>query len=201
MEILKATGLSVLLTVGFTLPALAQDADEAAAACLEAARLIQEDQDFDGAMEEAQWCMEGLKQIKQAQTLAVFPDEVGGYVGGEVSNENMLGMSMIERAYAQDGKSINISLMAGSGSGAAAGGLAALAQLGMGLGGAGGGKKIRIQKRTVVDTSEQNGNASFMVQLKSGGMMTVESSSVPSEEVVAFLREFPIAEIDDALKE
>lgn len=200
MEILKTISVSTFLSIALATPAISQDADEAAAACLEAARLIQEDQDYDGALEEAGWCVEGLKQIKQAQTLAVFPDEVAGYVGGEISNQSALGMNMIERTYTKDGNDIKFSLTAGSGS-AGAGGLAMLAQLGMGLGGAGGGKKIRIQKRTVVDSSESSGKSTFLVQLKSGGMMNVESSTVGRDDVVDFLRKFPIAEIDDALKQ
>ncbi|MBX2838792.1 MAG: hypothetical protein KTR35_18175 [Gammaproteobacteria bacterium] len=201
MRLIQRIGLSSFLSMCVLFSAMAQDVDvdEAAAACIEAARLMQEDQDYDGALEEASWCVEGLKQIKQAQTLAVFPDEVEGFVGGEVSNESMLGMNMIERTYQKENNSIKISLMAG-GSGAGASGLAALAQLGMGLGGAGGGKKIRVQKRTVIDSSEGS-NSAFMVQLKSGGMMNVESSTVSRDETLEFLRIFPIAEIDDALKQ
>ena len=83
--------------------------------------------------------------------------------------------------------------------GAAGAGLAALAQMGMNLGGAGGGRKLRVQKRTVVDMSDEEGQAQYMVQLKSGGMLTVSSPAVPSEDVLEFVRAFPIVELDEAL--
>jgi len=50
------------------------------AACEEAAKLLQENE-FDRALEEAEWCQRGIKQLKQVQTLSVIPDSVGGYAG------------------------------------------------------------------------------------------------------------------------
>lgn len=205
-----ATGFaSSLLVAGFTLAgvqsAAAQTtpedtAEEAVAACEEAARLWREDQDIVAALEEASWCVEGLQQIKSNRALAMFPDEVDGFIGGELKSQKALGMSMIERDYKRDGKTISITMTGGGGSGAAAGlaGLAALAEMGMNLG-AQAGTKFRVQRRTVIDTSE-NGKANFMVQLRSGGMLTISSSSVDQETAMAFVKAFPIADLDDALK-
>jgi len=87
----------------------------------------------------------------------------------------------------------------GVGGGFGAGGLAALAQLGLGAGGA--GKKIRVQKRTVIDMSESSGNAQFLVQLKSSqGMLTISSDNLSSDEVLTFVRAFPIKDLDEALE-
>ncbi len=193
---MKGTGI-IIGTVAIMLSgtqAMAQSAEEAATACQEAARLIAED-DLVGALDEAKWCVESLQQLRQQATLTVFPDAVAGFEGGEIDNQSAMGMTIIERRYSSDGNDIAVSLTTG----VAGGGLAALAQLGMGMG-AGSGKKIRVQKRTVLDMSEGGGEAQFMVQLKSGGMLTISSSDLSSEELLPFVKAFPIAELDDALE-
>ena len=181
---------ALLLVSGQT--TMAQTAEDAATACTEAARLIGED-DLTGALDEAKWCVESLQQLRQQATLTVFPDSVDGYTGGELNNQSAMGMTIIERTYSKDGSEISVSLTTG----VAGGGLAALAQLGMGMGGT--GKKIRVQKRTVLDMSDANGESQYMVQLKSGGMLNMSSSDLSAEQLLPFVREFPIAELDDAL--
>ncbi|NND92903.1 MAG: hypothetical protein HKN42_18750 [Granulosicoccus sp.] len=181
----------VLLT---SAQAIAQSAEEAATACSEAARLIAED-DLSGALDEAKWCVESLQQLRQNATLTVFPDAVEGYTGGEIDNQSAMGMTIIQRTYSSDGKHVSVSLTTGM----AGGGLAALAQLGMGMGG-GGGKKIRVQKRTVLDMSDAGGESQYMVQLKSGGMLTISSNDLQADQLLPFVRNFPIAELDEALQ-
>ena len=154
---------------------MAQSAEEAATACTEAARLI-------GALDEAKWCVESLQQLRQQATLTVFPDAVDGFEGGEIDNQSAMGMTIIERRYSKDGQDVGVSLTTGM----AGGGLAALAQLGMGMG-AGSGKKIRVQKRTVLDMSEPGGEAQYMVQLKSGGMLNITSSDLDAEALLPFV--------------
>jgi len=82
-------------------------------ACTEAARLLEAD-DVDGALEEAEWCREGIQQIKQGQTLAIFPDSVNGYEGGEVTNSGALGIVMLGREFEKGGKTIAVELTTGS---------------------------------------------------------------------------------------
>ena len=164
--------------------------DDPGSACRQAAVYF-EDGDLEGALDEARWCVESLEQIKQQQTLSLFPDELGGYVGGELSSQNTMGMTIMNRTYSSDSDTIDVTL---TGGGAAAAGMAALMQFGA----SGQGKKMRVQRRTVMDMSEP-GNAQFIVQMKSSGMLTFESSSVDGETVLAFVKEFPIADIDDAL--
>ena len=166
--------------------------DEAATACTEAARLIEEE-DFVGALDEAKWCVEGLQQIKQDAVLTVFPDAIEGFEGGELNNQSAMGITVLERDYSSSEGDVSVTLTTG----VAGGGLAALAQLGMGLG-AGTGKKLRIQKRTVLDMSEGN-KRQFMVQLKSSGMLNITSSSLDTEALLLFVRAFPIAKLDDTL--
>jgi len=186
---------ATLLSVFAAAPSYADDQTKAdtIAACAEAARLLEED-DIDGALDEAEWCREGLTQIKQGQTLAAFPDKVGGYTGGEISNDGAMGMTMLGREYENGSKKIKVEITSG-----AAAGLGALTELMDAFGKMGmEGKKIRIQRRTVIDSSE-GGSANLTVRLKSGGMMSVNSSSVSGEEAIEFLKEFPIAELDDSM--
>ena len=179
---------------GIAPAALAQDGVESSAeACEEAARLVRDD-DLDGALAEAKWCLESLQQLERDRTLAVFPDAVEGYEGGELETQGAMGMTMTNRSYAGDDGTIDVSLTAG----AAGSGLAALAQMGMTLGGA--GRKLRVQRRTVIDTSESEGSASFLVELRSGGMLSVSSPDVPPAEVLEFVEAFPIEALDDAMK-
>lgn len=192
---LKPAVLALLATtVMSTQPVIAQD--DPADACIEAARLMREDNDLVGALDEARWCVEGLEQLKQQQTLAVLPDEVDGFKGGETSSEKVLGMSMIEREYKRDNSAIEVSL---TGAGGAGGGLAAIAQMGMKLG-AQTGKKMRIQRRTVVDMSEGT-SPTFMIQLRSGSVLNISSSNTDYDTTLSFIKAFPIADLDDALKE
>jgi len=175
-------------------PVMAQSADEAATACTEAARLIGED-DLVGALDEAKWCVESLEQLRQQVTLTVFPDTVEGFEGGEIDNQSAMGMTIIERRYSREGDDVAVSLTTGI----AGGGLAALAQLGMGMS-AGSGKKLRVQKRTVLDMSEAGGEAQYMVQLKSGGMLNISSSDLDAATLLPFVKAFPIADLDEALE-
>lgn len=172
----------------------AQTAEEAGAACSEAVRLIGEE-DFAGALEEAKWCVESLQQIKQQGMLKVFPDLVSGYAGGELENQSAMGMTILQRSYTGEGGVVDVSLTTG----VAGGGLAALAQLGMGMGG-GTGNKLRVQKRTVLDMSN-GGESQYMVQLKSGGMLTISSNDIDAEQLLVFVRAFPIELLDDALSQ
>lgn len=195
---------SVLLLSSISV-ANANAVDEAAQACIDAAKLIQEEDDLDGAIEEATWCLTGLKQLQEEIKLSLLPDELNGFTGGEINNQNMMGMAVIERDYTRDGKTISLILTSTSGAGgAAAGGLGALAELGKlfgameTAGAGGGGKKIRIQKRTVI-VSDEGGTGTLNVQLKSGGSLRVQSSDLHSDELVEFMRDFPLVELDDAM--
>ena len=195
-------GSIIVSTMGLTNFAHANAVDEAADACIEAARLITEDDDLDAAIEEATWCLTGLKQLKEEIKLSLFPDELDGFVGGEIQNEAVMGMTSVSRVYTRDGDTLTVSLM--SAGGAAGGALAGLGELGKlfgaleGASAATGGKKIRIQRRTVV-ASDDGGTGSLRAELKSGGTLQVESQDLDSDELADFLREFPLAELDDAI--
>ncbi|MBX2826159.1 MAG: hypothetical protein KTR33_15605 [Gammaproteobacteria bacterium] len=168
--------------------------EETITACEDAAKLLAE-QDIDGAMEESYWCYNGIKEMKENQTLAIFPDEVNDYIGGEISNQEVMGMRMIEREYTLDSQTIKVSM---TGGGAASAGLAMLAGLGLNMNMGSAKKKIRVQKRAVMDMSEGN-SVQYMVTLKSGSMLNISSDNVDADTTLEFVRAFPIAKLDDAL--
>ena len=190
-------------TLVFSNTAFANAVDEAADACVEAARLIREDDDLEGAIEEANWCMTGLRQLQEEIKLSLLPDELMGFEGGEINNQSVMGMNIVERTYTADGDTINVTLTTAGGGDAS--GLGALGELtkmfgaagGMAMGAA-GGKKIRIQKRKVT-VMEEDGSSVLSVELKSGGTLQAESDDLDTDELTDFLREFPIAELDDAI--
>lgn len=196
--IISAATIAVLCTT-LVKPAFANTTDDAIAACIEAARLLKDDNDVSGALEEANWCVSGIKQLSQEQTLSFLPDEVEGFIGGEIESQDIMGMSIIEREYTSDDQSLTLSLNRATGDG---GGLGALAQLGSLFGAAGatgGGRQVRIQKRTVTAADDGDG-ATLSAQLKSGGTLSVESPDMDAEELIEFMRAFPLAELDDSLQ-
>jgi len=168
--------------------------DNPAESCANAVTLIKED-DLEGALEEARWCVTLLEQQKQSQTSKFFKDEINGYKGGEIEQQQAMGISMAERNYRKGDKSVKVSLSGGA-SGAANNAFAALASFGMS---AAQGKKVRIQKRTAVISSD-GGSHQVVVTLKSGGMLTFDSGNLSSDEVVSFAKAFPVADLDDSRK-
>ena len=111
--------------------------------------------------------------------------------GGQLDSNSAMGTQVISRDYTKGGNTISVTLTGGSGKGM--GGLAALAQMGM----MGGGKKIRVQRRTVMDNSDGE-EVSFMASLNSGAMLAFESYDTDNASVLEFIKAFPIAELDEA---
>ena len=173
-------------------PVLAEDSP--ADTCSSAASLFKEG-DIEGALEEAQWCVTQLEQLKQGQTSTFFKDEINGFKGGKLNQQQTMGISMTERSYSKDGKVIQVSLSGGSSS-TANNAFAAIASFGMQ---AAQGKKVRIQRRTAV-VNDDGGNVNIIVTLKSGGMLTFDTSDLTSDEAVAFVKAFPVADLDDSRK-
>lgn len=182
--------LTVFL-IAFAIAPYSVAQDTPAESCQAAAELAAEG-DIDGAIEEASWCLESLQQIKQDKSKAVFPDEINGFVGDPVEANSAMGMQVTSRDYRKDEYTISVTLTGGSGSGM--GGLAALAQMG---GMMGGGKKIRVQRRTVIDNSDGD-EVTFMANLNSGAMLMFESYDADNATVLEFVKAFPIAELDEA---
>lgn len=180
------------LVSGLAFAPLSFAEDDPAETCNSAADLFKEG-DVEGALEEARWCVTLLEQLKQNQTSSYFSDEILGYKGGELSAQQTMGMSIVERSYNKDGKDIDVTLTAGA-SGGADNPFAAITSMGMQ---SAQGQKVRIQKRTAV-VSKEGGTAKVMVTLKSGGILTFESGDVSSDEVVEFAKAFPVAELDDS---
>ena len=168
--------------------------DDAAGACEEAARLLRETDDLTGALAEAQWCLDGIKEMQDKQVLSVFPDEVGGYKGEEPARESSFGLSIISREYSDGSNRIRVSMTQGALAGQ---GLAAIAQVAMQLAGD-SSRKFRVQRRTALQL-EESGNQMFTVQLRSGGLMNIGSETASVETVREFLEAMPVADMDDSL--
>ncbi|MCW8107716.1 hypothetical protein OPS25_04260 [Alteromonas ponticola] len=183
----------VLIVVATSLLIPFSQAKESAEDSCRSAAQLYADGDLDNALEDARWCVTLMEQEQQAKTNTYFKDEISGYSGSELEQQNAMGMNMVSREYTKGDKRINVTLNSGN-SGAAMQAFSALAQFGMQ---AGAGQKVRIQKRTAM-TSVENNNASVSVTLRNGGMLMFESSSASLEEVVAFAKEFPIAEMDES---
>ncbi len=192
---LKLTPMRILLFSSFVFisSAMAQN-DKIQESCNSVTNLFNEG-DIDGALEEARWCVTQLEQLKQGQTSSYFKDTIDGYVGGKLDSQQAMGMSIIERTYTKDDNSIQVSLSGGV-SNIAASALEAFASFGVN---ATPGKKIRIQRRTATLNNQSN-NPQLLVTLKSGGVLTFESSQVTEDTLVAFAKSFPVAELDDSRK-
>ncbi|WP_416307681.1 hypothetical protein [Neptunicella sp. SCSIO 80796] len=172
-------------------PAMAQESPQQS--CSNAASLYAK-KDLEGALEEARWCVKLMEQEKQGKTATFFKDNILGYSGDEMNQQQVMGMSVIERDYRKKDATINVSLSAGA-SGAMANAFSAMAQFGLQ---SGQGKALRIQRRTATDMSD-NEQAELQVTLKSGGFITFKSSDIDSEALIAFANAFPVAELDDSL--
>ena len=181
---------TITASLFFATSTLAEDAP--AASCTSAASLYIEG-DIEGALEEARWCVTQLEQLKQGQTSSYFKDKINGYVGGPLDSQSAMGIVVINRRYTQAGNSVDVSL-SGGGSGDMNNAFAAIASFGMQ---AAQGKRIRIQKRTAVVNYER-GSAQVVITLKSGGLLTFESNKLSEDDVVAFAKAFPVADLDDS---
>lgn len=187
---MKITQSLLLFLAAFAVTQTTLAQDTPSESCQAAAELAA-DGDIDGAIEEASWCLESLQQIKQEQSSSVFPDEINGFVGDDLESNSAMGMQITSREYTKGDNNISVTLTGGSAGGM--GSMAAFAQMGM----MGGGKKIRVQRRTVMDNSDGD-DVSFMASLKSGAMLMFESSDTDNATVVEFIKAFPIAELDEA---
>ncbi len=188
----KALVLGVVINLSIAPVTFAEDTP--ADTCTNAASLFKEN-DIEGALEEARWCVTQLEQLKQGKISSFFKDEIESYKGGKLDQQQAMGISIIERSYSKDGKIVKVSLSGGA-SGAANNAFAALASFGMQ---SSNGEKVRIQRRTAM-ISDDGGNVQAVVTLKSGGMLTFESNDLNVDDVTAFAKAFPIADLDDARK-
>ena len=186
--VILIVSVSYLLT---SLPVLAED--DPAKLCKQAATLFEEG-DLEGALEEAKWCVTQLEQLKQSQTATFFKDNIMGFTGGELTQQSAMGFTMIERLYTKANKEIRVALTGGNSSGAL-GAFSALAQFGLQSAGT---SKVRIQKRSAVITNE-NGQLSMMITLKSGAMLGLEADTVSKDELIEFAKAFPVKALDNSL--
>ncbi len=148
--------------------------------CKNAAALYADD-DIDGALEEAKWCLEALEQLKQAKLVEAFPETVKGWKRGDVNANKGMGMSVIETRYEKDGKTINVSLTGGME------GLGAFAQMGL----AAGGNKVRIQRKTAYVMGGSD-SPELMMTLEGGKLLKLDGYQVTVDDLTAVASELPL---------
>ena len=193
LQKMKSVALIGSLVIALSPLGQAYAEDNPTATCTSAAKLFEEG-DVEGALEEARWCVTQLEQLKQGQTAAFFKDEIAGYTAGKLDSQQTMGMSILERTYSKNDKSISVSMSGGVAGNAMSNIFGTIASMGM-QGAA--GKKVRIQRRSAV-VSDNNGQAEVVITLKSGGILTFSSSDISSDDVIAFAEEFPVADLDDS---
>lgn len=191
---LKFISLASGLAIALLAAAPVQAEEDAADTCKNAAKLFK-DGDLDGALDDARWCVTELEKLKKGQTTSLFKDEIDGYTGDDISEQQAMGVSIIERRYSKDGTSINVS-MSGGALGMANSAFAAIAAMGMQVA---EGEKVRIQRRTAM-VSNNGSETTIAVTLKSGGILTFNSSDVDKDKMLKFANAFPVAEVDDSLR-
>jgi hypothetical protein len=154
--------------------------------CLAAVKYFEEG-DIDGATEEATWCLESLKQIKQAKKSEAFALNVNDWIRGEVSHQEVMGLNLIETEYTKDGKTITVTHNTGGG-----GVMGMINQFAMQQ----PGKKFRVQRYTAIYTV-QGDQKDVAVGLKAaGGSLNFSTLDASEEELMDFTRGFPIKQVD-----
>ena len=163
--------------------------DDVAAACSEAARLIA-DNDINGAFEEAQWCFESVRQLRQQQTMDIFPDAVGDFVGDQVEDSSAMGMIIIERSYTKGNQRLNIKLGVG-------GMVSAAAQMATAMMMIPGITRKRVGSFTVVQMPNEGGQ--YLIDLENDASLIITTDSVDADGVMEFLRQFPIEQLEKSV--
>ena len=163
--------------------------EEVSTTCSEAARLIA-DNDINGAFEEAQWCFESVRQLKQQQTIAIFPDSIDGFVGDQIEDNSAMGMVMIERSYSRGEQQLSVQLGVGPM-------ISAAAQMASAMTMVPGITRKRVGSFTV--TQMPNSEGEFMVALENDASLIITTDSVDSDVVMDFLRQFPIEQLENSI--
>jgi len=92
MSIIKYSNLALLLAA-LSLSLMSNSTiyaeDSPADTCKSAASLFEEG-DIEGALEEAEWCVTLLKQLKQGEISTFFKDEVHKYKGGKLEQQEAI---------------------------------------------------------------------------------------------------------------
>ncbi|OMH32184.1 hypothetical protein [Motiliproteus sp. MSK22-1] len=172
----------LLVAVGFSFALQAQADDNTVEYCESAAELAKQGQNKE-ALEEARWCVEGLEQELQALEKELFSKTIGDWKRGEVRQNKGMGMFITETSYTRDNMKIDMTLTGGSGAMAAA-----MAQIGMMQ----GGKRVRLGKHRGVMTPK----GELSVKLNDGRMLMFKSRNAGADELQAFAKQFPVADLD-----
>ena len=162
--------------------------DDISAACSAAGNLVT-DNNINGAYEEAQWCFESVRQLRQEQTIAVFPDTIDGFTGDQVDDNSVMGMTMIERSYSKGEQRLNVALGMGGMMSAVANMASSMMMPGV--------SKRRVGSFTVWQMPNEDGQ--YLISLEQDASLTITTDSVDADEVMDFIRQFPIEQLKQSI--
>ena len=188
LRILAVSTLTTLVLVSTSGHAQTNN-EEVSTTCSEAARLIA-DNDINGAFEEAQWCFESVHQLKQQQTIAIFPDSIDGFVGDQIEDNSAMGMVIIERSYTRGEQQLSVQLGVGAM-------VSAAAQMASAMTMVPGITRKRVGSFTVVQMPNSEGE--FMVALENDASLIITTDSVDADGVMDFLRQFPVEQLENSI--
>ena len=162
--------------------------DDISAACSAAGNLVTNN-DINAAYEEAQWCFESVRQLRQQQTIAVFPDAIDGFIGDEVDDSSAMGMTIIERSYSKGDQRLNVLLGVGGTMSAIANMASTMMVPGI--------TKRRVGSFTVWQMP--NDDEQYLIGLDGNASITITSYSVDADKVMDFIRQFPIEQLERSI--
>jgi len=105
--------MSVALIVGSLAAAPAFAEDSVKTICENVVKLESEGQ-IKKALEELSWAQNTLMEANQKKIASLLPAKIGDFVGDEVKNVDVMGMSATEREYRSGESSIKLSLLGSS---------------------------------------------------------------------------------------
>lgn len=171
-----------LLAVSFVVFASPVFAEDSLRAILDRVVKLESEGQIKKALEELSWAQNSLNEANKKKIADLLPKQIGDFVGGEVSSNDVMGMSTTERKYTDGKRSIKLSLL-GSAAGAgktANNPFAALGQIAMmGAGMDPSARTTRMNGRTTTIKQESGSDQiEMMISLKNGSTVRLEASGV-----------------------
>ncbi|MCH6255355.1 hypothetical protein MLD52_02260 [Puniceicoccaceae bacterium K14] len=152
---------------------------------------------LDDGSAEVRWGLDLIDKAKQGEIDNHMIDEVGDFVGGEVTKNKMMGMSVTERTYTFDGVTIKVTLtrQTADSDGGFMQGLGNIAKMGLMQ-----GEPVRIGgcKGSAI---AQGSETTITLGLAGDALLAFSSRNATLDKVVGFAEEYPVREINGALSD
>jgi hypothetical protein len=155
------------------------------------------------ALEELTWAKKEIARQHTARLRDFLPDELAGYQGKAIETSEVMGISCLERTYANPTakREVKVSLTGASG-GEAAGGLEAFSQvskLAAMFSGGSGRDTLRIEgKTTLVEADDSGRHTTLTIFLDSGYLLKLEASdaAIKRDDLKELATAFKLNELD-----